>query len=216
MACLRRKWSRAIIVISMDKKTDSTIDTVRRILSNRRKKSVDDPSLMPAAVLLLMYPKDGQHHILLNKRTDEVEHHKGEISFPGGGRDPEDRDFLDTALRENHEEMGIKPEDVMILGELDDVITRSNFGVRVFVGSIPYPYYFRPSPEEIAEVLEVPVRELLDPGNRMVEARWEGGRVSTTYCYATGGHMITGATAQILTQFLELYPDGSGVMREGS
>ena len=200
----------------MEKKTESTIESLRRILSNRQKKSVDDQSLTPAVILLLMYPKDGQHCILLTKRTEEVEYHKGEISFPGGGRDPEDRDFLDTALRENYEEMGINPEDVTILGALDDVITRTNFGVRVFVGSIPYPYRFRPSAEEIAEVLEVPVRELLDPANRLAEARWENGRVSTTYCYATGQHVITGATAQILTQFLELYPDGSGAVREGN
>lgn len=187
--------------------SDSTIEEViGRVLSARKKVTVHDQSLMPAAVLLLMYPKDGKYCILLQKRTDGVEHHKGEISLPGGSKDPEDRDFLDTALREVHEEMGIRPEDVTVLGDLDDVVTRTQFFIRVFVGTIPYPYPFKPSPVEIAEVLEVPVVELLSPANRREEARWVDGRVSRAYSYAHKEHLIFGATAQIVTQFLELLP----------
>jgi len=191
----------------MGKKVDDAIEAVRRILSTYKKKSIHDQSLMPAAVLILLYPKDGEHCILLNKRTDEVEHHKGEISFPGGAKDPEDRDFLDTALRETYEEMGVKPEDVTILGQLDDVATRSRFGVRVFVGTIPHEYPFKSSAIEIAEVLEVPMSGLLDPANRREEVRWVDGKVSKAYCYAYGEHLIFGATAQIVTQLLELLPD---------
>ena len=187
---------------------DSTIEeTIRRVLSARKKVAVQDQSLMPAAVLLLLYPKDGEYCILLQKRTDGVEHHKGEISLPGGSRDLDDRDFLDTALREVHEEMGIRPEAVTVLGDLDDVVTRSQFGIRVFVGTIPYPYPFKPSPVEIAEVLEVPVAELLSSANRREEVRWVDGRVSKAYSYAYKEHLIFGATAQIVTQFLELLPD---------
>lgn len=187
---------------------DSTIEeTIRRVLSARKKVAVQDQSLMPAAVLLLLYPKDGEYCILLQKRTDGVEHHKGEISLPGGSRDLDDRDFLDTALREVHEEMGIRPEAVTVLGDLDDVVTRSQFGIRVFVGTIPYPYPFKPSPVEIAEVLEVPVAELLSSANRREEVRWVDGRVSKAYSYAYKEHLIFGATAQIITQFLELLPD---------
>ena len=186
------------------------MQAVRRILSTRKKKSVHDQSLIPAAVLLLLYPKDGEYCILLNKRTEEVEHHKGEISFPGGAKDPLDKDFLDTALRETYEEMGIRPENVTILGQLDDVATQSHFGVRVFVGTIPYPYPFNPSAIEIAEVLEAPIRELLDPVNRREEVRWVDGEASKAYCYAYGEHLIFGATARIVTQFLELFPNTSG------
>ncbi|MCE2464196.1 MAG: CoA pyrophosphatase [Dehalococcoidia bacterium] len=187
--------------------SDSTIEgMIGGVLSARKKVTVRDQSLMPAAVLLLMYPKDGKYCILLQKRTDGVEHHKGEISLPGGSKDPEDRDFLDTALREVHEEMGIRPEDVTVLGDLDDVVTRTQFGIRVFVGTIPYPYPFKPSPVEIAEVLEVPVVELMSPANRREEARWVDGRVSKAYSYAYKEHLIFGATAQIVTQFLELLP----------
>ena len=200
----------------MNKTADATIAAIERILSTRTKKSVTDTSLTPAAVLLLLYPKDGEYCMLLNKRTEEVEHHKGEISFPGGATDPDDQDFLDTALRETYEEMGINREDVTILGELDDVTTRSSFGVRVFVGTIPYPYPFKPSDIEIAEVLEVPMRELLDPSNLREEVRSVNGTASASYSYAYGQHLVYGATAQIVTQFLELLPDTSGWYRRDS
>ncbi len=86
---------------------ESATEQIRRILAENPKKTVVDSSLTPAGVTLLVYPKDGEYCILLNKRTDTVDDHKGEISFPGGRRDPEDRTLLDTALRETHEEMGI-------------------------------------------------------------------------------------------------------------
>ena len=182
----------------------SSPDLIRQVLARRVKQTVTDSSLMPAAVFLLVYSKDGEYCILLNKRSEQVEHHKGEISFPGGARDPEDRDFLDTALRETEEEMGISRDDVTVLGELDDVITRSNYSVRVFIGTIPYPYPFKPSDREIAEVLEVPVSALQDQANIRQETRWVDERLVTSVSYAYGDHLVVGATAKILQQFLEL------------
>lgn len=194
---------------------ETTLEVLSRALSARKVIPIDDPALMPAAVLLLLYPKDGEYCILLNKRSQQVEHHKGEISFPGGRRDPEDKDFRETALKEAHEEMGIKPEDVTLLGRLDDIVTRSNFGVRVFVGTISYPYPFKPSAREIAEVLEVPISGLLDPRNHREEARWTEGGTIKTYCYAYGEHLIFGATAQMVTQFLEVFQGTSVAAKEG-
>jgi len=138
-----------------------------------------------------------------------VEHHKGEISFPGGARDPVDRDSLDTALRETEEEMGIDRSDVAILGEMDEVVTRSHFKVNVYVGTIPYPYVFNPSVAEIAEVLEIPLTNLNEPLNHRVETRWDDGVPVTSRSYAYNEHLVFGATAKILQQFLELLEDGT-------
>ena len=183
-------------------------EVIRKSLSRRITLTVDDPSLTPAAVLLIIYSKDGEFCVLLNKRSEEVEYHKGEISFPGGARDPEDKDFLDTALRETEEEMGIDPKDVTILGELDEVVTRSRFHVKVFVGTIEYPYNFKPSAVEIAEVLEVPIPSLNDPSNWRIETRLEDGVPVSTRSYAYKKHIIFGVTARILQQFLEVLADG--------
>ena len=184
-------------------------DIVSQVLAHRPKQTVGEPSLTPASVLLLLYPKDGEYCILLNKRSQRVEHHKGEISLPGGARDPEDRDPLDTALRETEEEMGINRSDVTILGELDEVVTRSHFKVNVYVGTIPYPYPFNPSADEIAEVLEIPVADLNEPLNHRVETRLEDGVPVTSRSYAYNEHLVFGATAKILQQFLELLEDGT-------
>jgi 8-oxo-dGTP pyrophosphatase MutT (NUDIX family) len=187
----------------------SPLEIVRDALVHRHKQEVGDPTLRPAAVCLLLYPKDGEYCILLNKRSEHVEHHKGEISLPGGARDKEDKDSLDTALRETEEEMGIRRSDVTVLGELDEVATRSRFKMQVYVGTIPYPYDFTPSDMEIAEVLEVPINALMDPSNLRVETRWEDGLTVSTNSYAYDGHLVYGATARVLQDFLGLLDEGT-------
>ncbi len=164
--------------------------------------------MTPAAVMVLLYPKNGEYCVLLNKRSQEVEHHKGEISFPGGATDPEDRDPLDTALRETEEEMGIRRDNIIVLGEMDEVDTRSRFRVRVFAGTISYPYEFHPSADEIAEIVEFPVAALRDPASVRVETHWQEGAPYTVYSYAHDKHLVFGATARILQQFLQLLEDG--------
>ena len=183
----------------------STPAMLKQVLAERVKADITDSDLMPAAVLIVLYAKNGSYHVLLNKRSELVEYHKGEISFPGGARDPEDQDFVDTALRETEEEMGVSRGDITILGQLDDIITRTNFGVRVYVGTIPYPYPFKPSADEIAEVLEIPISVLQDPTNLLQDARLVDGDLSITISYACDGHVVFGATATILEQFLDIY-----------
>ena len=158
--------------------------------------------------MVLLYPKGGEYWVLLNKRSQDVEHHKGEISFPGGAADPVDKDPLDTALRETEEEMGIRREDIGLLGEMDEVATRSRFRVSVFAGTIGHPYEFRPSADEIAEIVEFPVRALLDKSSIRVDTHWQADGPTTVYSYAYGKHLVFGATARILQQFLQLLEDG--------
>ena len=143
----------------------------------------------------------------MKKRSEEVERHKGEISLPSGARDLEDRASLETALRETEEESGIKREDIVVLGEMDVIVTRSNFQVSVFTGTIEYPYKFTPSAIEIAEVLEFPVSALLDPANRRVETRWDNGKTATSYSYVHEEHVVFGATARILQSCIEILGD---------
>lgn len=183
---------------------ESATELIRRILTENPKKTVVDSSLTPAGVTLLLYPKDGEYCILLNKRTDTVDDHKGEISFPGGRKDPEDETLLDTALRETHEEMGISPDDVDVLGEIDDVPTNTSYLISTFVGTIPYPYEFAPSEAEVAEVLEVPISTLMDINSARDEVRVRDGELVNSVSYSYDGHLIFGATARILSRFLEL------------
>ena len=184
-----------------------TLDLIHNALAQRTPVTAAPDGLMPAAVMLLLYRKDGDYCVLLNKRSMTVEHHKGEMSFPGGARDPEDADFEATARRETHEEMGIAPDDITILGRLDDNVTRSNFLVKVFVGTIPYPYEFRPSSIEIAEVVEVPIRVLRDPATLRWDSRIEDGKRVAVRSYGYQQHLVYGATAKILDQFLDIIED---------
>ena len=175
-----------------------------RILAGRQATRVPTNGRMPAAVLILLMEKQGRYHIIFNVRTHRVEHHKGEISFPGGMREESDPDMEATALRETWEEMGIRREDVTILGELDDYETHSGFVISPFVGTFPYPYKYNPSEIEVAEVLETPVDHLLDPANHtMVRVEHDNG-VYQDRGYRFQGHLIWGATARMLTQFLNL------------
>src|SRR5512137_973045 len=99
------------------------ITSLKKLLAGRRKQYIDDPLRVHSAVLIPIYLEKGQYHIVFIKRTDTVKSHKGQISFPGGGRDGTDKTLLDTALRECREEIGVRPEDTEVLGELDDEVT---------------------------------------------------------------------------------------------
>jgi 8-oxo-dGTP pyrophosphatase MutT (NUDIX family) len=153
---------------------------------------------------VLVYPKGGELHLLLNKRSESVEDHKGEVSFPGGRMDECDGSLLDTALREAHEEVGVRPEDVRVLRRLEDVDTSTGYLVTPFLGMITEDYPFVVSRVEVAELVEVPVTALVDGSTIRDETRFEDGLPVSRPNYAYGGHLIWGATARILTGLLEL------------
>jgi 8-oxo-dGTP pyrophosphatase MutT (NUDIX family) len=167
---------------------------------------IEGESLARAAVLLPLYEHRDELHVLFTRRSELVEHHKGQISFPGGAWDVGDGDLSLTALRETWEEIGVDREHVELLGQLDEMITVSNFLVRPFVGRItePGPYPFSHSEIEVAEILEVPLSHLLDDANVLAEERVYQGRRGMAYSYQWRDHVIWGATARILHQFLEL------------
>jgi 8-oxo-dGTP pyrophosphatase MutT (NUDIX family) len=160
--------------------------------------------LREAAVLLPVYLRRGEPTILFTRRTDHLEHHRGEISFPGGARHAEDPDLLATALRETEEEMGIARDDVTVLGRLDDFFSVHGYHVVPYVGTFPWPYDFRVNPAEIAEVIEVEVRRLRDPAIFHTEDWRHRGRTFPVPFFQVGGHQIWGLTAAILKQYLDL------------
>jgi 8-oxo-dGTP pyrophosphatase MutT (NUDIX family) len=137
-------------------------EKLRQFLASRQRTRLSGRGLTEAAVLVPVFGKAGEYHILFTQRSDQVLHHKGQISFPGGARSEVDASLLDTALRESWEEIGLEAKDVEILGELDDTpTTTSSFNISPFVAFIPYPYQFTLNPYEIKKVFSVPVSALL-------------------------------------------------------
>src|SRR4030042_4126549 len=150
-----------------------------------------------AAILILIYDRDGEAHILFTEGTHRVEHHKGQISFPGGACDESDDCMETTALRETAEEIGVQPEDVEIIGQLDDMLTISNFLVTPYVGVLrtnsEYPFVI--NHHEVVEVVQVPLSHLQDDRNMELEVRQFKGKQVLVPAYTSEGHGIWGATA---------------------
>ena len=186
--------------------TDEVLDRIRQALVEYAPRCADHPTATPAAVLVLLYEQDGEAHVLFTERTDQVEHHKGQISFPGGACDDGDDCLETTALRETFEELGIRPEDVEIIGRLDDMVTISNFHVTPYVGIFAWQpgYPFVVNEREVARVVQVPLRYLLDEQNMVLEVRQHQGREVLVPAYSYNDLRIWGATARILHQMIEL------------
>lgn len=191
---------------------DNLIEHARGVLAGYTPKPLTEVAPREAAVLVLLYHYAGTERVLLTRRTDTVEHHKGQISFPGGGRHNAEEELATTALRETWEEVGIHPDHVELIGRLDEIRTVSDFRVAPYVGVLhKTPYEFVTSPIEVAEVLEVPLRHLLDPVNVLAEERiGPSGNVWYSPAYLWEGHRIWGATARMLEGFLALLDLAAG------
>lgn len=180
------------------------IDLVGKILNTRERGVIERPFLARAAVLIPLFKKGEDCHIVFTKRSHHVRYHKGEISFPGGVFDQKDLELQRTALREAFEEIGLKENDVQVIGVLDDIVTTTQFIVTPFVGLFPYPYPFKLSPVEISELIEVPLSALLNEDCYSEREVIRGSRKEFVNAYQYGHHVIWGATARILKQFLDL------------
>ena len=178
---------------------------LRRALSRRRKRHIVNAGLAPSAVLVPIYYKQGEYHILFTKRTQMVKEHKGQISFPGGAYQEGDKMLVNTALRECAEEIGLIAHQVEVLGELDDAVTEtSGYIISPFVALIPWPYQFKVNEEEAEEIIEVPISALLDKGCLRQESKIIDGQTVSSYFYHYQQRVIWGATAKILKQFLDI------------
>ncbi|HEX76584.1 MAG TPA: CoA pyrophosphatase [Dehalococcoidia bacterium] len=166
--------------------------------------------MVEAAVLVPIFYKEGEYHILFTLRSNQLTYHKGQVSFPGGACSEVDSSLLDTALRESWEEIGLEAEDVEILGELDDVVTTTGFVISPFIAFIPYPYRFKKNRNEIDEIFDMPLSVLFDKANFRQESQVIGDKAVASYFYEYGGWVIWGATARIVKQFLDVLQFESG------
>jgi len=155
-------------------------------------------------VLILVYPCDGELCLVLTRRTETVANHKGQISFPGGAQEA-DETLQQTALREASEELAVPPETLEVLGALTPLyIPPSNYCITPTVALAAARPNFRADPTEVVEVLEVPLRLLLD-SQTMGEEEWEvRGIPARVPFYRLGPHKVWGATAMVLAEFLAM------------
>ncbi|WP_435153630.1 NUDIX hydrolase [Haladaptatus sp. DFWS20] len=160
-----------------------------------------------AAVLVPIVEREDGPYLLFTKRADHLGEHPGQMSFPGGGREPRDGDLWDTALREANEEIGLLPDEVEHVGQLDDIRTITNYAVTPFVVRIPDRTY-EPDEREVAEIALLPVSAMIDPENYENEQRDHPhyGDI-VIHFFHVDGYTVWGATGRIVVQLFELTTD---------
>lgn len=164
----------------------------------------DQQKLRPAAVMIGLIERPHGLNILFTRRTDNLEHHPGQISFPGGHIDDDDIDATHAALRETFEETGIGHENINIIGRLDTYITGTGFSITPVVGLISTPFTLSPDPIEVAEIFEVPLAHFMDSANHRVHERTFDGIVRKFYAMPFEDYYIWGATAGMLFNLYEI------------
>lgn len=187
-------------------------ERLARSLALRPPAEIEAPDSDPAAVLIPLYWDHAAWHLLFTLRTEAVESHRGQVSFPGGRVEPSDAGLLDAALREAEEEIGLQPVDVRVLGALDARRTVTRFLVTPFVGVIPWPYALRPNPIEVAQTFGVPLEWLADPSHVRLQT-WmpspPSEHLSAYFFDAYEGRVIWGATARMTLDLVALLPQES-------
>lgn len=160
---------------------------------------------LQGAVLILLYPEDGLNVIMIERaKYDGV--HSGQIAFPGGKKENEDVDLQHTALRETFEEIGVRSSEVHILGKLSRLyIPVSNICVFPFVGLLEKPLQFKIDRFEVQRIIQIKVKELMDPTNCQVATFTGKNYTIEAPCYMVGGVKIWGASAMMLSELLELF-----------
>ena len=157
-----------------------------------------------AAVLLLIYPREGRLYTVLTERRHDLPQHPGQISMPGGSRDG-DETVTQTAIREAYEEIGVDPGTVQALGRLTHIyIPPSHFCIQIVVGYTPQRPHWRANPDEIETLIETPLSLFFDPDFRRVTTVHRYGKDWPVRYFAINNHKVWGATAMALGEFATL------------
>jgi len=193
-------------IIELCKSEEKLKKHLTQVLNKRKPKQFiyKNTESKSAAVLLPIFFKNGEAHLLFTKRTDYVEHHKGQISFPGGSRDLEDVDLKTTALRETEEEVGISNKDVEVIGQTDIFLTNTHFLVTPFVGFYKYPYPYQINEDEISRLIEVPLLHFFNEEIFEVKSYEREGYNWLVHFYHYGDDMIWGVTGFLMSNFLSI------------
>jgi 8-oxo-dGTP pyrophosphatase MutT (NUDIX family) len=184
--------------------TDRFFAALRGELSPLATSEPPPPGLRSAGVLVPLRDSGGEITVTLARRTERVPHHKGQVCFPGGSRDPGDRDLLATAMREAEEEMGIREADVELLGAMERVPTVTGFCIQPFVARIPRDARFHLDGFEMAETFDVPLAVFTDFSRYRAAATTFLGKPYMVYFLDYDRFTIWGATARILHSLAEL------------
>ncbi len=185
-------------------------DIISQMLQRRKKAPLTLEGYKPSAVLVPLFLKRGKYHLLFTQRSLTVKDHKGQISFPGGVKERQDKSLQETALRESQEELGIPPQLVEILGELGDILTPTRYRITPFVGMIPHPFSFKLNRQEIEQLIEVPLDHLLKPANLTIEkSEFFDEQFDSPYFHYRE-HTIWGATGRITRELVELIQSNRG------
>ncbi len=170
----------------------------------RRELLAQGRSLRPAAVLVPLVDRARGMTVLLTQRSPHLADHAGQVCFPGGRMEPHDRDPATAALREAQEEVGIAPDCIELVGQLDKYVVRTGYEITPVVGVLDPPSALVHDPTEVSDVFEVPLSFILDPLNVQLQQRAFNGAMRQFYVWPYPGYYIWGATAAMLVNLSEV------------
>lgn len=157
-----------------------------------------------AAVIMPLLFHDREWQLLFTRRSEFLPEHRGQVSFPGGAWESGDECLLSTALREMQEEIGIKPQDVDVLGYLGEMPIVTGYRVQIYVGEIPWPYPLTLNSEEVESAFIIPLSWLAEPENRRIQSHnFEGNELPLIFYDLYEGHQLWGASAEMTALLLE-------------
>lgn len=179
----------------------------RKPIENPYPAEIINPEPIPAAVLIPLLRKGDYWHVLFIRRSaNQHDPHSGQVAFPGGACDPGDGNVIETALREAQEEIGLKPHDVRVVGQLNQFYTITSYRVTPIVGVIPWPYTFHLATDEVRRAFTIPLEFLADENNRSVELRQmphPHPPIPVIYFRQYDGEVLWGASARFILRLIE-------------